>query len=97
MPQFGSFDLHFYRAFSDLLFTATANVVILAFLLVVIVEGERLPNSENWLFANLLTCNSAAYFVESGATSPNQKRGTQKGISAYCIPRTVSKTTNLWY
>jgi len=71
--------------------------VILAFLLVVIVEGERLPNSENWLFANLLTCNSAAYFVESGATSPNQKRGTQKGISAYCIPRTVSKTTNLWY
>jgi hypothetical protein len=71
--------------------------MILAFLLVVIVDGEPLPNSQNWLFANLLTCNSAAYFVESGATSPNQKRNSQKNISAYCVPQTVSKTTKLWY
>ena len=60
--------------------------MILAFLLVVIVEGERLPNSENWLFANLLTCNSAAHFVESGATSPNQKRGSQKGSQPTAFP-----------
>jgi len=71
--------------------------MILAFLLVVIVEGERLPNSENWLFANVLTCNSAAHFVESGATSPNQKRGSQNNISAYCVPKSVSKNTKLWY
>jgi len=71
--------------------------MILAFLLVVIVNGEPLPNSQNWLFANLLTCNSAAYYVESGATSPNQKRGSQQGISAYCVPQTVSKNTKLWY
>ena len=71
--------------------------MIMAFLLIVIVEGERLPNSQNWLFANLLTCNSAAYFVESGATSPNGKRGSQKGISAYCVPKTVPKNTKLWY
>jgi hypothetical protein len=71
--------------------------LILAFLLIVIVDGEPLPNSQNWLFANAITCNRAAYYVESGATSPNGKRGSQKGISAYCVPQTVSANTKLWY
>jgi|TARA_R100000541_G_scaffold33333_1_gene41949 hypothetical protein len=71
--------------------------MILAFLLIVVVDGETLPNSSNWLFANALTCNRAAYYVESGATSPQQKRGSQKGISAYCVPKSVSKNTKLWY
>lgn len=71
--------------------------MILAFLLIVVVDGDPLPNSQNWLFANAITCNRAAYFVESGATSLNQKRGSQKGISAYCVPKTVSKNTKLWY
>ena len=71
--------------------------MILAFLLIVVVDGETLPNSSNWLFANALTCNRAAYYVESGATSPQQRRGSQKGISAYCVPKSVSKNTKLWY
>ena len=71
--------------------------MILAFLLIVVVDGETLPNSSNWLFANALTCNRAAYYVESGATSPQQKRGSQKGISAYCVPKTVPVGTKLWY
>ena len=71
--------------------------MILAFLLIVIVEGEQLPNSSNWLFANAITCNRAAYYVESGATSPEQRRGSQKGISAYCVPKSVSSNTKLWY
>ena len=71
--------------------------MILAFLLIVIVEGEQLPNSSNWLFANAITCNRAAYYVESGATSPDQRRGSQKGISAYCVPKSDSPNTKLWY
>jgi len=71
--------------------------MILAFLLIVMVDGEPLPNSSNWLFANVLTCNQAAHYVESGKTTPNGKGRNQKNISAYCVPKSVSKNTKLWY
>jgi len=71
--------------------------MIMAFLLVVVVEGTQLPNSSNWLFSNVLTCNRAAFYIESGVTHHSQKRGSQKGVSAYCIPKTVPVGTKLWY
>ena len=88
--RFGGFDLHFYRANHDLLFTAKVNVVILAFLLVVIVEGERLPNSENWLFANLLTCNSAAHLRREWRDLTKSKTGiTKRDLSVLHSPNSL--------
>jgi hypothetical protein len=71
--------------------------MIMAFLLVVIVNGEPLENSGNWFFKSVLTCNRAANYIESGATSPKGGTGTQKGISAYCVPKSVPRNTKLWY
>ena len=69
--------------------------MIMAFLLIVIVDGE--PLSEEFYFRDVTRCNQFAYFVESGAVKIGNKQRNQKNISAYCIPKKIRRaTTKTW-
>jgi hypothetical protein len=77
-------------------YTQTMNLV-LAFSLIVIVEGQPIPGSGTWLFANAYRCNEAARAVEWGHVSPKGKRYLNENVTAYCVPKSVQKGTSLFY
>jgi len=60
--------------------------MIMAFLLVMMVEGERVPG--DFHFRNVHRCNQFAVWLETGSIKSVDKRriNTQENISAYCIP-----------
>ena len=65
----------------------------LVFLLVVVVNGEPLPN-EGHYFHNVYACNGFARSIEIGSVSPNDRRTkNQQRVTAYCVPRRVTKNT----
>lgn len=68
--------------------------MIMAFLLVVIIDGE--PLKEEFYFRNVTRCNEFAYFVESGAVTIGKQRRYQNNISAYCIPKKIGRNTKTW-
>jgi len=68
--------------------------MIMAFLLVVIIDGE--PLKEEFYFRDVTRCNEFAYFVESGAVTIGKQRRYQRNISAYCIPKKIRATTKTW-
>jgi hypothetical protein len=67
--------------------------MIMAFLLVVIIDGK--PLNEEFYFRDVTRCNQFAYFVESGAVKIGNKRN-QKNVSAYCIPKKIRANTKTW-
>ncbi|MBU15199.1 MAG: hypothetical protein CMQ14_08950 [Gammaproteobacteria bacterium] len=67
---------------------------IMAFLLVVVVEGDTLP--QKWYFRDVTRCNTFAYYVSTGKTKINRNYQQQENISAYCIPATVPANTKTW-
>tara|TARA_R110000765_G_scaffold361468_1_gene451658 strand:+ start:197 stop:406 length:210 start_codon:yes stop_codon:yes gene_type:complete len=68
--------------------------MIMAFLLIVIVDGE--PLKEEFFFRDITRCNQFAYFVESGAVKIGNKQRNQNNISAYCIPKKIRSGTKTW-
>tara|TARA_Y100000114_G_scaffold121451_1_gene116628 strand:+ start:2295 stop:2513 length:219 start_codon:yes stop_codon:yes gene_type:complete len=71
--------------------------MVMAFLLVMIVEGEQIAG--RFHFRNAYRCNQMAYLLETGAISPVDKRRVyqpQNNLSAYCIPVKVPKTTTFY-
>lgn len=68
--------------------------MIMAFLLIVIIDGERL--NEEFYFRDVTRCNQFAYYVESGAVKITKQRRNQNNISAYCIPKKIRATTKTW-
>jgi len=60
--------------------------VIMAFLLVMIVDGVQVPG--DFHFRNVHRCSQFAQWLEDGTVKPVQKRrlNSQAKISAYCIP-----------
>jgi len=60
--------------------------VIMAFLLVMIVDGVQVPG--DYHFRSVFRCNQFAVWLENGSIKPVDKRrlSTQKNISAYCVP-----------
>lgn len=65
----------------------------LVFLLVVVVNGETLPNTGHY-FHNIYACNGIARSVEIGSVSPNDRRTkNQQRVTAYCIPERVPEDT----
>lgn len=68
--------------------------MIMAFLLVVIVEGK--PLKEEFYFRDVTRCNQFAYFVESGAVKIGKQKRNQKNVSAYCIPKKIRASTKTW-
>ena len=61
-------------------------VMIMAFLLVMLVEGEQVAGQFH--FRNIHRCNQFAYWLEQGTVKPVEGRrlNNQQNITAYCIP-----------
>ena len=69
------------------------TTMIMAFLLVVVVNGA-VVTSEEMLFKNIYRCNKFANAVERGeSASDRQPYKWQENISAYCVPKMVSEDT----
>ena len=66
--------------------------MIMAFMLVVVVDGNRLP--DNFFFKSVKRCNLFAHYIETGDTDlKGVQYKKQKNIDAYCIPQWVEDTT----
>ena len=73
-----------------------SSTVIMVFLLVVIVDGERV-STDDMLFENVYRCNQFARAIERGESGPNKQSYIwQENISAYCLPKMVTKDTELF-
>ena len=70
--------------------------LIMAFVLVTVVEGKELE--DRFYFRNIHRCNQFAYSIEHGSTGPDRRRyhSKQQNITAYCIPRRLSKNSKFW-
>lgn len=66
----------------------------MAFLLVVIVDGEKEPTT-NMYFRDINRCNYFSDRIERGHTT-RKYRGTQALVTAYCTPRMVPEGTKFW-
>ena|GEM_PF-2097530 len=72
------------------------TTMIMAFLLVVIVDGAQVSDGD-MLFQNIYTCNKYANAVERGeSASDRQPYKWQENISAYCLPKMVSTDIELF-
>ena len=70
--------------------------MIIAFLLVVLVNGEVVTDDQ-MLFQSVYRCNEFSAAIEEGRLSINNKKyRTNKNITAYCVPKTVPKKTLLF-
>jgi len=70
--------------------------VIIAFLLVVIVNGE-VVSDDRMLFRSIYRCNEFALAIEEGRAGPRNKRYKRnQGVTAYCIPNLVNEGTPLF-
>ena len=67
-------------------------MTVLAFMLVVIVNGNTLDN-QGWYFKNVYRCNTFAHAVEHGSVHYRDRRPSQHNITAYCVPISVPDTT----
>ena len=73
-----------------------SSTVIMVFLLVVIVDGETV-STDDMLFENVYRCNQFARAIERGESGPNKRSYIwQENISAYCLPKMVTKDTELF-
>jgi|TARA_R110000796_G_scaffold33053_1_gene86042 hypothetical protein len=70
--------------------------MLIAFLLVVVVDGE-IVTTEEMLFQDIYRCNRFANAVERGeSASDRQPYKWQENISAYCIPKMVDEDASLF-
>ena len=70
--------------------------MILAFLLVVTVAGEKVSD-ESMLFKNIYRCNAFATAIENGKKTPHDsRRNPQQHIIAYCVPKMVNENSKFW-
>jgi len=73
-----------------------ASTMIMAFLLIVMVDGE-LVSTNDMLFENVYRCNQFAKAIERGELGPDKQQYVwQENISAYCLPKTARKETFLF-
>ena len=70
--------------------------MLMAFLLVVVVEGETVSDNR-MMFKSVYRCQEFASAIEQGKWSPNDRPYyRQQNVPSYCIPRMVSKNTPLF-
>ena len=71
--------------------------LVIAFLLVVIVDGE-VVSDDRMLFRSVYRCNEFSAAIEGGRISPGRitRFKIQKNVSSYCVPKMVSKNTELF-
>ena len=73
--------------------------MIFAFLLVVLVN-EEVVSDDRMLFRSGYRCNFFAHLVETGRHKPKGNEriyNEQSNISAYCIPKMVSRRNTTFY
>ena len=68
--------------------------MLMCFLLVVIVSGER-ENTAGMYFRDINRCNYFSDRIEHGLYD-RRHRGSQTEVSAYCTPAMVSEGTKFW-
>ena len=68
--------------------------MMMAFLLVVVVNGEPIP--ARFFFRDITRCTTFAYYVSTGKTKINNRYQMQENIPAYCIPKRVPANTKFW-
>jgi len=67
--------------------------MVMAFLLIMIVDGELLENKQ-FVFKSVYRCNQFARALETGETSYRFSYvRSQTRITAYCVPKMVSPNT----
>ncbi len=64
--------------------------MIMAFLLVVIVNGE-IKSTDSMLFRDINRCNFFSFAIEKGYSQDRQYL-----ITSYCEPKMVPETTKFW-
>ena len=70
--------------------------MLMAFLLVVVVEGENVSDNR-MLFKDIYRCNIFATAIEQGKWSPNDRPYyRQQNVTAYCVPKMVGANTKLF-
>ena len=70
--------------------------MIMAFLLVVLVNGE-VVSDDRMLFENIYRCNEFALAIEEGRMGPRNKRYRRnQNVTAYCVPRMVNENILLF-
>ena len=70
-------------------------MTVMAFMLVVIINGNTLEN-QGWYFKDVYRCNQFAHAIEHGNVHSRDNRSRQNNISAYCVPINLPKTTQFW-
>ena len=70
--------------------------MIMAFLLVMLVDGEEVGGKFH--FRNVHRCNQFAHWLENGTVKPieNRRISNQVNITAYCIPVKVLSSTTFY-
>ena len=70
--------------------------MIMAFLLVMLVEGEQVGGQ--FYFRNIHRCNQFAYCLEQGSIKPvdGRRLRNQENITAYCKPVKVDPKTQFY-
>jgi len=75
---------------------SAGRLMLMVFLLVVIVDGA-VVTTDDMLFEDVYRCNQFARAIERGELGPNKQSYIwQENITAYCIPKMVSKDTDLF-
>ena len=75
---------------------SAGRLMLMVFLLVVIVDGA-VVTTDDMLFEDVYRCNQFARAIERGESGPDKQSYIwQENISAYCIPKMVSKDTDLF-
>mgnify|MGYP003114495068 CR=1 FL=1 len=70
--------------------------MIIAFLLVVLVNGE-VVSDDRMLFFSVYRCNEFALAIEEGRMGPRNKRYKNNlNVTAYCVPSMVRTGTPLF-
>lgn len=68
--------------------------MIMMFLLVVVVDNQKLE--ESFMFRDLRRCNYFAHLIESGKTEFKDRHRGQANITAYCLPKYGGKNVKTW-
>jgi len=75
---------------------SAGRLMLMVFLLVVIVDGA-VVTTDDMLFEDVYRCNQFARAIERGESGPDKQSYIwQENISAYCLPKMVSKDTELF-
>ena len=65
-------------------------IKVMAFVLIVIVDGERIENPA-WKFKSIYACNKFARAIETGDLAYSFRMASyQTKITAYCVPKQIS-------